>query len=651
MEYRVRKVLARRVFFIFTALFLLLTGVSFADGIRIGVFFPAPAVETDAESGPSIGVIRNVLSYYLDIYDGCTAIEFDNYLGDATPENLTKVASDFNLSSIIYLTGGSPLTGISGAALNLYQTASGVTANLSFAEADFSGNTYVEAHPLLVSFLDDLLHISDSWGHVELNSRSSGGAYSVEIDGVFAGDGINRSIAVPAGSHIVTAVQKRPFGEQILLEERVAVQRGSGVALSFAVPELTDLERTAFEAIDSKILGAWETDEKAVEEQFDIVDSLFTGTHSSITVEKYRDKYSTWKKEYSAGKTASKITIETPVENVEREEIAAQIEKDLNLGGAGTGGSGDVTDTIVLGDTHAAPGFGNILLASIGPLLDRSGGLINSLVYDRMFNRDENAQTPFSYTNLTYDVSGEDGVYFWTVLGLWGGAGLAKPLLFPYPKYGLSPGGKVVYAMGTFFDTAGNLLAFISRTAGASRIRAEDILLSGSTAVVSGDPEMYKTVWRITGYSSYGAWALGTTASIIAPLLPGERSAAVSGGFQKVLFSAGSLFNVVGNLASIIAYNARLLVDIRSMAYDLDEFSSGTSNSYKAYETAYVLYLTSTIATYSCWGLGAATSILAVALPDRQKTAGGGVDQTRPEPLFYFVPRVEPDYAGVTVWF
>ena len=96
---------------------------------------------------------------------------------------------------------------------------------------------------------------------------------------------------------------------------------------------------------------------------------------------------------------------------------------------------------------------------------------------------------------------------------------------------------------------------------------------------------------------------------------------------------------------------ARLLVDIRSMAYDFDEFSSGTSNSYKAYETAYLLYLTSTIATYSCWGLGALTSILAVALPEKQQTAGGGVDQTRPEPLFYFVPRVEPDYAGVTVWF
>ena len=114
----------------------------------------------------------------------------------------------------------------------------------------------------------------------------------------------------------------------------------------------------------------------------------------------------------------------------------------------------------------------------------------------------------------------------------------------------------------------------LSRIAGANWVRTEQDLASGVSQINSEDPEEYKTVQAFTGISGYAAWALGTAATVAAPFFRGDRSTAVSGGFQKFLYTTGSVLNLLGNLSSFITYNYRLLVDIRSRAYDLADFST-----------------------------------------------------------------------------
>jgi hypothetical protein len=606
--------------------------------MRIGAFIPAvEGVESEEDKTP-LEVFNRTLSYYLDICTTCTAVEFDTQLEETTEDALAKLSADFDLDSIIFFSPSAIETDLTGAAFNLYRAGPGTTRTMGLQDFDLSSPQFTAAHRLLESLLDEILDIKDSWGVLELTARGAKGHFSVEIGGISAGDNINSPIAVPSGTHVIEVMQKRPFGTQILLEERATIETGSTEKMNFAIPELTDLEQRAFDAIDSKILDSWESDAEAVEEQFDLLESLFEGIRASNTVSGYRDKYKTWKTEYQAGQGASTIIVEAPIEDTEREEIAADIEKDLDL-------------SVAIKEPLPIPGFGSILLASMGPLIDRTGSVIHALVHDSMFTEDKGGPTPFSYANLTYDIAGEDGAYFWTVLGLWGGAGVAESLLFPYRQYTLSPGGKAVYAAGIALDTIGGFLTLFSRIAGANWVMAEDDLSSGKSGPLALDPDEYRTAQAFTGYSGYAAWVLGTAASVAAPFIPGERSMAVSGGFQKFLYVTGSILDVLGNLTSFIAYNSRLLADIRSRAYDYADFSTDNDKSYERYETAHAFYLGSTIATYSLWGLGALSSILAIVLPEPPPTAADSpVDETRPEPLFSIDLRIERDYAGVTLW-
>ena len=607
-----------RIICLLVGIMLICTGQAYSQEMRVGVFIPGG-------EEVSLEVLKETLSYYLSSCGDCTAVEFDNLLEEETEDALKKLAGDFDLDFAVFLTE----TG-----LGLYESSSGETKKES--PGDLSDDPYTGAHRFLRSFLDNVLDISNSWGTLELTPRGADGAYTVEIDGFFAGDSVKAPIPVPNGDHVIAVIQERPFGTQILLEERMTIEQGSTKKMTFAVPELTDLEKRAFEAIDAKILEAWESEPDTVKEQFDLLDSLFEGIEATKTVDGYRNKYKTWKTEYQAGRGASDIVVEEPADEPERDEIAAEIERDLDL-------------SVVIREQLPPPGAGAIALASIGPLIGRTGGVIHSLVHDSKFTQPDESPTPFSYANLTYDIAGDDAGYFWSVLGLWGSAGIAKPLLFPYSSYTLSPGGKAVQAAGIAFDTIGSIFTLMSRIAGANWSMAEDESFSTNGGGKMDDPEEYRTAQAFTGITGYASWILGTAASVTAPLIPGYRSYAVSGGFQKVLLTAGSIFEVLGNIASVLAYNARIYVDIRSRAYDSADFSFGEDKAYERYESTYAIYLGSTIATYSFWGLGAISSILAIVLPE-PPAAEPLVDETRPEPLFLPTLRVEPDFAGVTLW-
>lgn len=613
-------------------------GLYAADEIRIGLFIPALSEQSGTDHTSLVDVLNQTLAYYIETSESCAAVRFDRSIDDTSETALSKTATDFDLDSIIFIDSTTEPTII------LFSPDTETTTVYEIEKPLLADGQYDSAHLLLNSFLNGLLETSTTWGNIKLNPRGADGTYFVEVDGVFTGRNLRLAFAVPAGSHVVRVTQNRPFGEQILLEERITLSPGDKKSVSFLVPELTDLERTAFEAIDRKILSAWQTDEKAVREQFSILESLFDGIQASSTVEKYKEKYNTWKNEYTTGQTASKISIEAPAETAEREEIAAQIEKDIDL-------SAITIQQEIASANQPAPGIGSVFLASFGPLLDRTGNLINAMAYSNMLGEKDGTAAAFSYTNFTYDLSGEEAAYFWSVLGLWGGAGLAKPLLFPYSRYTLSPWGKALYAAGVTLDTAGNVLSLISRIAGAGWSSIESAL-DENPAAAAGDPKRYRTAQLAAGYSAYASWALATAASVAAPYIRGERSVAVSGGLQGILHSAGAVFSAFGNLSSIVAYNARLLVDIRSRSYDRDTFPAGTSSSYDLYETAYSFYSGATIAAYGFWGLGALSSITAVIIPARRiEPADTAKSPTRPEPLWTLTPIITADHMGISIWY
>ncbi len=371
-----------------------------------------------------------------------------------------------------------------------------------------------------------------------------------------------------------------------------------------------------------------------------------------------KEKYETWNKDFQAGQTASEVVIKSD-EEVSTEEIAAAVEQDNGSTAIDEVNTDEQTEAVVLADPvrEPGPGFGGVVLGAAGPLLNRLGWLTRTIAHESIFYDDDNIPIVPTYGNLAYNAANVGKPLLWTSLGLSGGGGLAESILFPYKSYTLTPAGKALYAGGEIFDVVGNTLGLMSQM-----LRA-DLAMVGyqyDTAETQGIEDItteldgLEKLYSLTRLGSYGAWVLGTAASVTAPLFRGNRTLSVTGPLQATLHTAGSMFTILGDLASLLSYNAKLIEDQKAEEYRRIETIGEITTAYESYQTIYNIYVISTIGAYGFWGLGALSSILAVVLPEN--TGGGSLSpeespdgKPRPEPLFTVEPRENRVFAGFRI--
>ncbi|MBT3274687.1 MAG: hypothetical protein HN368_16130 [Spirochaetales bacterium] len=579
---------------------------------------------------------EDALTYYLNISNEFNVITFSTIPDGLSRDTLGAAAEKFGFDQIIYTKLPSSGSDSAPAAVYLFDREKGETTYSSEGEVDLSGvgSRSRKAHELFKPMFDQLLDVRNSWSSVEFDPRGGDGDYSVVVDGVLAGQNI-KPLFMPKRDLVVEVLQSRPFGTQILLEQRITADDNAKAGISFAIPGLTDLEQSAFAEIDKAIRDGdtWNSDRAAVKDQFESLTKLYQGFDASSELQQMRDKYKTWEKDFEADRPPTEIAIEVEEEKTS-EEIAAEIE--IN-----------VTAAI---EPIPSIGLGPVLLGATGPLLDRLGGLARIMAHESMFSEDQGLFIP-TYGNMTYSVATANKYMYWSALGLWGASGLTETLLFPYKTYTLSSTGKILYSGGELLDLAGNMLAHISQSVKADLSIVSysyDSADSADINYIQKELNELETRYAVTRIGSFAAWTLGTAASISAPLFSGDQTLAVAGPWKKGLHAAGSILTVLGDLASIISYNAGLAEMRLADEYrDLVSFDSDP-DAYTSYDTIYKIYAISTLGTYGFWGLGALSSALAVILPE---SPGGAIQpvneqQPRPEPLFTIARRGDRIFAG-----
>ena len=623
----------------FLLLIILLShGPVMAQQKKVAVFLVHAGAAGSTEEKVAIQrEVRTIFSYYFGISESHTEIGFDSPPAGVSVETLGEAATNFDLDTVILATLPDQRSNAAAVPVVVYDSSASKTTYSNTLTVDFGADGRSSVHHFFEPVIDELLNVSAVWGTVEAVPRGAEGSFSLTIDGVEAGDNVRKPLWVPPGKHIVVARQMRPFGNQILLEKEVEIVQGTRQSVNFAIPDLTDLEQTAFEEINNRILDAWEDDGEEVGNQFDLLSRLFEGIDAGGALARYKTKYETWNQDYLAGREASKIVIDTGPDEDTRERIAAEIELAPD--------NGLIEERPVGGSS-----FGSVLLASTGPLLQRLGGLTLGMAHESMYVREDGSPIYPSYSNLSLSLKTANEVFYWSTLGLWGGGGIFESLLYPYGSYRLSPWGKALYSSAVLLDVAGNVLSQLAHV-----IRAEYAIVDFDYDKADFDAhdlgrerdELYD-LYALARLGSYGAWGLGTIASVTAPLIGGPRMVAVSGVGQKILHTTGTVLKVIGNLSSLVSYNSRMAATEYEEEYvDLTDFSSAESaETYERYELYYTIYAVSSLLSYGAWGLGAVSLILAAILPE----VGSGGDaprETRPTPLFTVEPRNGGVFTGL----
>ena len=625
----------------------------FSESKRIAIFLDQKPVTGGSDTAESERayirqIVDDTLQYLLKISGEYTVINFTAIPDGLNRENLGVTATEFDFDQIILAELPAERASNSEVAIHAYDSLAQSLIFTTTGAADLTKGGHRTAQKLLEPLFNELLEINSTWATVDFEPRGEDGSYKVSVDGVFAGRNIRRRLWVPAGTHVIEAHQERPFGVQILLEKETSVAEGEELSLVFAIPDLTDLEQFAFEEIDKKINDSWESNKDAVEEQFKMVTELFQGIETMGTLSKIKEKYVTWNQDFKAGREATVVAIE-PQDEISTEEIAAAIEQE----GLSTG----VEEALVLDSSVPPPVVGDIVLASTGPLIERIGGLTRTMAHESMFYEDDGSPIAPAYGRLIYNHQNAGTGLFWSALGLWGSAGLAESLLFPYDGYSLAPLGRIFYAGSEMFDVLAGALMLTSqmlRTELAQVSRQYEEAEPHEVDRIAKELDTIEMLYGLTRVSGFGAWTLASSASLAAPFLKGNRTLSVTGPLQKSLHIAGSILTVLGNLSSIVTYNARLSEEQLAAEYRNQMDFEENPDLYESYETIYKVYLVSSITTIGFWSLGAVSSALAVLLPERtsgDSSSVEGADRTapRPQPLFTVEPRETGLFAGFRV--
>ena len=213
----------------------------------------------------------NVLIYYATLSNEIVPVRFaapTPFEGVTAPDQIGSYLSDladrYAIDTLIYVTIEPPEAALDDGivlASVMYDRATDATSDeLDESIPIATLSDYNELHRLVAARFSSIFRIDTGWGSWTPENRGEPGTFDAYIDDVFAGSDLTASVAVPTGNHVVLLLQERPFGLQILAEQTIVVRDGEANIVPFTIPELTDLERSAFERLEQTARNRWDED-------------------------------------------------------------------------------------------------------------------------------------------------------------------------------------------------------------------------------------------------------------------------------------------------------------------------------------------------------------------------------------------------------
>ena len=203
-------------------------------------------------------VFEDVLGFYLAISSLHSPIRFDTTIAEGGTSSVEERIDRYDLDLYLIITLQADSPGAVDLAAELF-AADSPQIPVSFSKQyKLSDELYNLAHGAVSDILIDLVDPNGAWGSLVLENRGSPGSFDLYVDGLYVGRNVTDKMLLPVGRRIVLAQQERPFGTHILVEEFVDISQTRSEKIIISIPDLTDLERSAFERLEQTARDRWQ---------------------------------------------------------------------------------------------------------------------------------------------------------------------------------------------------------------------------------------------------------------------------------------------------------------------------------------------------------------------------------------------------------
>lgn len=159
-------------------------------------------------------------------------------------------------------------------------------------EIAFLLDTFATADVLIAAVFEALGSGSVSWGTLEITSKNSYDVnYTVTIDAIDVGRNVDAVERVVAGERTVQVLHERPLGTMVLEETVVDIEPNRTVEVAFRSPNITDMERDAFRALDTEVRARLRKKPKTAEPILEAALALLETHHDTPALNRYYDRF------------------------------------------------------------------------------------------------------------------------------------------------------------------------------------------------------------------------------------------------------------------------------------------------------------------------------------------------------------------------
>ena len=696
-------------------------------------------------------VFEDVLGFYLAISSLHSPIRFDTTIAEGGTSSVEERIDRYDLDLYLIITLQADSPGAVDLAAELF-AADSPQIPVSFSKQyKLSDELYNLAHGAVSDILIDLVDPNGAWGSLVLENRGSPGSFDLYVDGLYVGRNVTDKMLLPVGRRIVLAQQERPFGTHILVEEFVDISQTRSEKIIISIPDLTDLERSAFERLEQTARDRWQEQPSAAAERLRSAVDLLRTTSASDALEGYFARFKILARDLERGTTPSI----TPVESSAGELISAELLKkadDIELAPveitklvdtsvdstesvdealpaadvesvAREAGLPDVvivsamasataeSETLAIAqldepivsdttpdtaestasqapETESEPGeiaadetadekaeeskatesvssvaesdgrdhagnekreivyeikqkglFGPLLFATTRSLLSAGALVTYDIGISFQLSTAARWDTSVSIWGAQFDSAtslldrvivdfGSDYmIYAYSAASSQAAGLLTGTFIYPYRRFELSRGGKLLYLSGLLLELSGSVLGALSRDFAMDATQTERQITEStvSSAELNAQYRAQYSAALMSRFGSYTAFGVGTIISLTAASASGRSGRVIANAGQGFLFIFGSLFSSAANMATYLATvfrtESEYFFDVYSAPLDPGDPAPDAAEvtaAYDAYTESYNYYTITTIASYGLWGAAGLFWLTAVALPDRR---------------------------------